>query len=141
MSKHENCSWSNCEKKSLEQRNVELAAQVEDLTKWRDLALRFDAARMSANSLLKCLLSCHDNDVFTADAWNKTFEDVRKLLKDSPPSILLEHNREVAAMAGKAGFIAGVCALQESESNYEDFYVEARANGYANKIKSGEVKL
>ena len=57
---------------------------------------------------------------------------------------LAEHNREVAARAGKAGFLVGLDARRsiEYEVHNGDWAAADRAaDEYANKIKSGEVEL
>lgn len=53
---------------------------------------------------------------------------------------LAEHDREVAARVGKAGFVAGALAA-DSNLESDDFWLHSVSEDYANKIKSGEVKV
>lgn len=77
---------------------TELISQSNAANKWRKLALSFDAARMSANSLLSNLLTMHDEDVFTREPWDKTFEMVRALLNAAPQSVMQAERTRLSAI-------------------------------------------
>lgn len=70
----------------LEQREAELMAYVEDNKK-----------------LLMELLRLHGSDVFVAETWNETFEQVKFLLNESPQTCLAEHDVRVIESACDAG--------------------------------------
>lgn len=93
----------------LQQRNAELVAQVERLT---------EAYTKELNELAQ-----------------KNY-DIRHVNKSQA---LAEHDREVAARAGKAGFVAGFTYCYEKDC--EPLAGLAESANYANKIKSGEVDI
>ena len=98
----------------IEPENVELKVQVEQL---RLAAL--NAISFMAGGEAKAKLR---------DAYDAT-----------PAQCLAEHDREVAARAAKAGFVAGFTYCYEQDC--EPLAGLAESANYANKIKSGEVKL
>ena len=129
MSKHENCSWSNCEKKSLEQRNAGLEVRVNELSATVQLQ------RSAVESVLnRCDIS---------NIPEKERKWLFSLTDPEPTQCLAEHDREVAAKAGKAGFAAGFdkCWYSVYGTNSPEFTVPALAEEYANKIKQGLINI
>lgn len=148
----------------LKQRNAELAAQAEEVAKalqdkqiiidhlkgelmralsQYDMAAAHNVELKAQVELMRKITDCFHIDpdgigVIMKDADGAVFRGILPLLNDAS-QCLAEHDREVAARSAKAAFVAGFTYCYEQDC--EPLAGLAESANYANKIKSGEVKV
>lgn len=137
MSELENCCGTTCDKSALaeeisqlQQRNAELAAQVEQLQEKIFELQCFDV------DVIRCLKTM---------AFEHNHSDIpryKQLAKECMDKISAGNKAtELKAQAGVDGLKHGVRLATGTEVNPDSVVVDLWCEGYANKIKSGEVKL